>query len=207
MTDRRDQDPVDRAISHAEPDDLQYLVHHTRLPHTWASLLIDRAIRAIGGTVSWVWLLLVAVIMLNVTMRYVFGEGRIEFEEIQWHIYSVGFLIGLSYCLESDDHVRVDLLYERFELKTKAWLELFGILFFLVPFLIVVFVFAIPFVSYSISINEVSEAPGGLPLRWAIKAVLPLGFALLGLATLSRLLRVSAYLFNLPPPKAMPRAE
>ncbi len=207
MTDRKDLDPEERAISHSEPDDLQYVVHHTQLPQTSLSLGIDGFIRRLGSWISWIWMLLVAVIVLNVTMRYVFGEGRIEFEEIQWHIYSIGFLIGLAYCLEADDHVRVDLLYERFRPKTKAWVELFGILFFLIPFIVLVCVFAVPFVSYSLSINEVSEAPGGLPLRWLIKSFLLIGFLLLGIATLSRLLRVTAFLFGLPRPRYAPKAR
>ena len=174
--------------------------HHSELPHTSFSRTFDAVIRRIGSAISWIWLVLVAVIVLNVTLRYVFGEGRIEFEEIQWHIYSFGFLIGLSYCLESDDHVRVDVLYDKFGLTTKAWVEFLGILLFLCPFIILVIWFAVPFVAYSASINEISEAPGGLPGRWAIKSVLLIGFILLLGATVSRLSRASAYLFGTPSP-------
>lgn len=104
-----------------EHDLLHELVHHAELPHTRFSSLVDRLIRGMGASISWIWLLLVAIIISNVTLRYLFGEGRIEFEEIQWHLYAIGFLLGLSYCMESDDHVRVDVLYERFSLRTKAW--------------------------------------------------------------------------------------
>ena len=190
-----DLDP-DAALQ--EHDLIHELIHHAELPHTRFSLAVDRAVRRIGAWASWLWLLLVAVIVLNVSMRYLAGEGRIEFEEIQWHIYAVGFLLGLAYCLESDDHVRVDVVYERFGLVTKAWVELFGILIFLLPFIALVIWYAVPFVAYSLAINEISESPGGLPARWAIKAALPLGFGLLALATLSRLSRVSALLFGWP---------
>jgi len=84
--------------------------------------------------------------------------------------------------------------------------ELLGILAFLIPFILLVFVYAIPFVTYSISINEISEAPGGLPLRWLIKSVLVIGFLLLAIATLSRLLRVTACLFGRPAPVAAPES-
>ena len=188
-------------------DPLHELVHHAELPRTNFSQRIDSAIRRLGSWISWVWLLLVGVIVLNVTMRYVLGEGRIEFEEIQWHIYALGFLLGLAYCLESDDHVRVDVIYERFGMTTKAWVELFGIVFFLLPFLVLVIWYAVPFVTYSISINEISEAPGGLPARWAIKSVLLIGFVLLFVAVLSRLTRVTAYLFGHPRPLADRRDE
>lgn len=207
MTEQGPVAPDERAVSHREPDDLQYLVHHAQLPHTAASLALDRIIRAVGSGISWIWLVLIGVIMLNVTMRYAFGEGRIEFEEIQWHLYSIGFLIGLAYCLEADDHVRVDVVYERLSLKAKAWFELLGILLFLIPFIVLVVVFAIPFITYSISINEVSEAPGGLPLRWAIKTILLIGFVLLGVAALSRLSRVTAYLFGMPAPRPVAKPE
>lgn len=178
-----------------------------QLPHTALSLGFDRAVRAIGSAVSWIWMVLLLVVVGNVVMRYVFGQGRIEFEEIQWHLYSVGFLIGLSYALEADDHVRIDLLYERFGLKTKAWVEFLGILIFLIPFIVVVIVYAIPFLTYSIRINEVSEAPGGLPARWAIKSVLLIGFILLAVATLSRLSRCTAYLFGAPSAKPVAGKE
>ena len=83
------------------------------LPHTRLSASIEHLILKLGDGVSWIWLLLLAVIVLNVIMRYVFSEGRIEFEEIQWHLYAVGFLIGLSYGVVNDSHIRVDVLREK----------------------------------------------------------------------------------------------
>ena len=97
------------------------------------------------------------------------------------------------------------MLYVKFGLTAKAWVEFLGILVFLIPFIILVIWFAAPFVAYSASINEISEAPGGLPGRWAIKAVLPIGFILLLAATLSRLSRASAFLFGAPRP--LPRQD
>ena len=190
------------AIPHDEADNIHLLEHHTVLPHTRLSDGLDRFIRGIGSLVSWGWLLLIGVIVLNVTMRYLFGQGRIELEEIQWHIYAVGFLVGMSYVIECDDHVRVDLLHARFSLKTQAWVELAGMLFFLLPFVGLVLYFSIPFIANSYAIGEVSQAPGGLPYRWAIRAMLFIGFALMVVAIFSRLLRVSALLFGYPLPIA-----
>jgi TRAP-type mannitol/chloroaromatic compound transport system permease small subunit len=144
---------------------------------------------------------LLAVIVLNVTLRYVFGEGRIEFEELQWHLYSLGFLTGLSYGMVSDDHVRVDFLHERFSRRLQCWIELYGILLLLLPFIALMLIYTVPFISHSYSIGEVSSAPGGLPYRWAIKSALFGGFALLAVAATSRLLRVWCYLTT-PPPTA-----
>lgn len=168
------------------------------LPNTGFSRAVDPWLVGIGRCASWLWLLLLAVIVLNVVLRYAFGEGRIEFEEIQWHIYATGFLLGLGPALKDDAHVRVDVLHERFGPTLKAWLELYGIILLLLPFIALMLIFAVPFVAASHALGEVSVSPGGLPYRWAIKAMLPLGFALLLLAALSRLTKVWAYLFRNP---------
>ena len=168
------------------------------LPRTSLSVLLDRGVAKVGDVVSWLWLLLVGIIVVNVTMRYLFGEGRIEFEELQWHLYAVGFLIGLSYCVVSDTHVRVDVLHAGFPLRKKAWIELFGILLFLLPFIVLVVHYAVPFVLRSWEVGEISDAPGGLPYRWAIKSFLFFGFVLLLVAAVARLSRVTSYLFRFP---------
>lgn len=156
---------------------------------------MDPWLERLGRCASWLWLLLLIVIVANVVLRYAFGQGRVEFEEIQWHLYATGFLLGLSYAFKDDAHIRVDLMHERFGPTLRAWIELYGILLLLLPFIAVVLVFSIPFVAASHRLGEVSPSPGGLPYRWAVKAVLPLGFGFLLLAALSRLTRVWAYLF------------
>jgi len=195
MSDPRDIRPA------AAPRDVPFLavdalVHRAALPHTRVSNVLDAAIRRIGGWVSWVWLALLAVIVANVTLRYAFSLGRVEFEELQWHLYAVGFLCGLSYALESDAHIRVDALRERLTPRTQAWIELYGILLLLFPFIALVAIYAVPFVADAFAHSEVSQSPGGLPLRWLIKLALPLGFVLLAVAGFSRLLRVWALLFG-----------
>jgi TRAP-type mannitol/chloroaromatic compound transport system permease small subunit len=176
--------------------DIEHLIHHIELPHTRLSSVLDAIVRGIGNTVSWIWVVLVAVIVVNVTLRYVFGEGRIEFEELQWHLYAIGFLIGLSYCIQNDSHIRIDIFQEHFRPRTKAWIELFGILIFLIPYTAVVLVYAPPFIEYSIRTNEVYSAPGGLPYRWAIKSVMFLAYLLILTAAVSRLSRACALLFG-----------
>ena len=165
------------------------------LPHTPLSKIIDPIIGRIGELVSWLWLVLLVVIVLNVTLRYFFGEGRVEFEEVQWHLYSIGFLFGLSYAYASDSHIRVDVLRGWFHPRINAWIELYGIVFLLLPLIALVLIFGTPFVLSSFQLGEVSQAPGGLAYRWAIKAALPVGFSLLLVSTVSRLSRVWAFLF------------
>lgn len=169
-----------------------------RLPDTSASLWIEKLITKIGDAVSWIWLLLLFIIVLNVVMRYLFGLGRIEFEEIQWHLYAVGFLLGLSYASVSDAHIRVDVVREKLPVQLQAWIELYGILLLLLPFIALVLYASVPFIAYSFSTNEISEAPGGLPFRWIIKSFLAIGFAILLLATLARLSRLWCFLFGWP---------
>lgn len=164
-------------------------------PETRFSRVVDDMLIRIGRTLSWIWLVLLAVIMINVVLRYFFAEGRIELEELQWHLYSVGFLAGMSYAYQADVHVRVDVLHERWSERTQAWIELYGILLLLFPFIAIIVIYGIPFVQSSLVLNEVSSSPGGLPFRWLIKGTLPLGFALLALAALARLTRVWTFLF------------
>ena len=169
-----------------------------QLPETRLSRAIDPWLIRIGNAISWIWLALLAVIVVNVLLRYVFDQGRIEFEEIQWHLYSIGFLLGLGYAYQSDDHIRVDVLHERLRPRTRAWIELYGTLLLLLPFIAVVVIFSVPFVAQSFESGEISSSPGGLPFRWAIKAFLPLGFVVLLAAVASRLSRVWLYLFGDP---------
>jgi TRAP-type mannitol/chloroaromatic compound transport system permease small subunit len=168
------------------------------LPQTPYSRAIDGALARFDDWLGWIWLVLLVVIVANVILRYAFGEGRIEFEEIQWHLYATGMLLGLASCYADDAHIRVDVLQERFTARTRAWVELYGILLLLLPFIALILIYSVPFVLHSFETAEVSVAPGGLPMRWLIKAVLPLGFLLLLLAVTARLSRVWACLFGPP---------
>lgn len=166
------------------------------LPHTSFSRVVDRVIAGIGEASSWLWALLLSVIVINVISRHVLGFGRIEFEELQWHIYSAGFLIALSFGLQADSHIRVDVLRERLSPRMQAWIELYGLILLLLPFILFVLIYAIPFVINSFLAAEISSSPGGLPYRWLIKSMMLVGFLLLLIAAFSRLTRVWSFLFR-----------
>lgn len=168
---------------------------HADLPGTRFSNAVDPFITRIGNAVSWIWIVLLGVIVINVFMRYALGEGRIEFEEIQWHLYSIGFMIGLGYAVVHDAHIRVDIVHERLSPLARAWIDLYGILLLVLPFVVLMLIYAVPFIADSFVTSETSPSPGGLPYRWLIKSMLFIGFALLGLAAVSRLTRLWAYLF------------
>ena len=176
------------------------LTHHLHLPTTTASLFIDRLLDRIGSWFSWLWLAVMVVILLSVVMRYAFGQGSIMLEEITWHIYGAAWLIGLSYALVHDDHVRVDVFHERFSPRTKAWVEFIGILFLLMPFLVIFFWDALSYFWEAYALNERSQAPDRLPARWVLKFFLPLSLFLLLTGAIARLLKCTAQLFGRPAP-------
>jgi len=150
---------------------------------------IDRLIQRITLSIGWCYVLLVLVIILQVTLRKGFSHGLIALEELQWHLYAIGVMFGLSYAQTTDAHIRVDLFHCRFKTRSKRLIEIIGILCLLLPFITVIFLHSLDFLYDSYRINESSSAPSGLPWRWLIKAVIPASFALLALAVLSRLYR------------------
>lgn len=158
------------------------------------SRAIDTVVGKIGDAFSWLWLVLLAVIIGNVILRYVFSQGMIELEELQWYIYAAAWLVGLSYTFISDGHVRVDVLQERLSLRARMVLEFLGLSLLFLPFVLFVISYTIPFVELSWQTNESSTSANGLPARWLIKACLLFSFVLLLLVGFARLLRVLATL-------------
>lgn len=151
---------------------------------------LDGLIKAIGHVVMWTNVVLIAVIMLQVVLRYGFGRGLVMLEELQWHLYAIGIMFGASYAQVLDDHIRVDIIHARLSEKWKMRWDLFGIVFLLLPFIFVIFEQSLVFTAESFRVGESSDAPLGLPLRWAIKSVIPISFALLAVAAISRAVRI-----------------
>jgi TRAP-type mannitol/chloroaromatic compound transport system permease small subunit len=108
-------------------------------------------------------------------------------QELEWHIFAVLFLMGASYTLLKDSHVRVDLFYSTFTTKRKAWINLIGTVVFLIPFVLLVIYSSHNYVMSSFSFSESSPDPGGLPARYALKAFIPLSFTFLLLQSISLL--------------------
>lgn len=115
-------------------------------------------------------------VFYDVVMRYLFNDVSIGMQELEWHLYASVFLLGVSYALRHDGHVRVDLIYERQSVNTKAWIDLLGSLLFLLPFTLLVCYYGVDFVRESFELGEQSGDPGGLPYRWLIKSMIPFGF-------------------------------
>jgi TRAP-type mannitol/chloroaromatic compound transport system permease small subunit len=164
------------------------------LPVTAFSRIADRIIGWAGEAASWLWTALMLLIVAQVVLRYVFSIGSIKMEEMQWHLFAVGFMLGLAFTEIAERHVRIDVAAEHWPQRRRLWVELIGITVFLLPMCGIILWFAIPFVATSWQLNEVSAAPDGLPFRWLLKSFVISSFALLGLAGLSRLSRVMAAL-------------
>jgi TRAP-type mannitol/chloroaromatic compound transport system permease small subunit len=140
---------------------------------------IDTMNEWIGRGVSWVTLALVLVVFIDVVMRYLFNTSFVFTQELEWHLFGFIFLIGAGYTLLKDGHVRVDIIYQRLGLKGRAWINLFGVLLFLIPGCLMVISTSWKFAVNSFAMLEGSPDPGGIPLRFIIKGCIPLGFTLL----------------------------
>lgn len=172
--------------------------HGLIFPRTWPSDMIEKLLGSLSFVLNTIWIVLMVVIVLNVTMRYGLRVNYVWIEEVQWHMYAVGFMFGIGYALMHDAHVRVDVVAANFRLTTRAWIELLAIVLIILPMCWLIISYAIPFVETSYRRGERSSAPGGLGNRWMIKGVIVLAFAYIGLAAFARLLRVSSHLFNFP---------
>jgi TRAP-type mannitol/chloroaromatic compound transport system permease small subunit len=160
------------------------------LPTTAFSRRVDRLIGWVGEAASLLWPVLVAVIVVQVVARYAFGQGSIAMEELQWHLYAIGFMLGISFTEVHERNVRIDVLAEKFAPRTRLWIELGGIVGMLLTFSLASLWFALPYFWTSFQLAEVSAAAGGLPYRWFLKSFIVTAFALLALAGLGRLTRV-----------------
>ena len=140
---------------------------------------IDGINEKVGRMVAWVSLGLVVVIFVDVTMRYIFNTSFVFTQELEWHLFAFIFLIGAGFTLLYDGHVRVDIFYQRLGFKGKAWVNLGGVLLFLIPGCIMVIATSWKFTMNSFAILEGSPDPGGIPLRFIVKGCIPVGFFLL----------------------------
>lgn len=168
------------------------------LPQNKLSYWLEKALVAIGEASAWIWLLVLAVVLTNVFSRFVMSRGSIALEELSWHLFGAALMLALAYAVVRDDHVRVDVLREKFTLRTQAIIELLAILILALPIVLLMVDALIPFAYQAFIYDERSQAPSGLPHRFIFKSVLPLGLTMVALALLSRATRCSTLLFNFP---------
>lgn len=164
-----------------------------------ALLAISRGIDAInlrvGKAVSWVTLLVVIVSAGNAIVRKVFHTSSNAWLEMQWYMFGAMFLLTAGYTLLKNDHVRVDILASRLSHRKQVWIEIFGVLFFLMPACLLIMYLSWPVFMDSYLTNEHSSNSGGL-IRWPVKLLIPVGFALLVLAGFSHLIKCVGFLLG-----------
>ena len=152
------------------------------------SRAIDTLLERLGRIGAFALLGLTIVVMFDVVTRRFMNIGSTQLQEAEWHLHTILIMLFLGLTYVKNGHVRIDLVRERLSERKKAWIELLGCLFLLMPFCIIVGYFATRFAWTSYIRHEVSQSVDGLPYRFAIKAMLPLGIYLLALAGLSRMI-------------------
>lgn len=166
-------------------------------PETYGDNLAGRIARFFEAIVEWagriMMLLVFAIVMLvstNVILRYLFAIGPVSLQELEWHLMVPVALIGCAYTLRHHGHVRVDIFYDGFSGRTRAVVNLLSSVGLLVTSVLVVWL-SLKFVYQAYAIGEGSPDPGGLPYRFIIKAMIPLGFGLLALQAVAHIILYS----------------
>ena len=157
------------------------------------SRLIDAVNDVIGRWAKWLILLAVLVCAGNAIIRYTFSISSSAWLEMQWYMFAAVFLLGAPYALRKDEHVRIDVVAGRFSERTQVWIDIFGILLFLLPISLIILWLSIPYFWLSFVGHEMSGNAGGL-IRWPAKFLIVAGFFLLILQGLSELIKRFAYL-------------
>ncbi|MEA2992659.1 MAG: hypothetical protein QOD40_1579 [Alphaproteobacteria bacterium] len=160
------------------------------------SAYIDRLNDKFGVVATWLVLIACLVSAGNAASRYLFSESSNGWLEVQWYMFAGMVLLGGPYTLKMNEHVRVDLLYSAISERRRLWIDILGGFLFLLPFCAILIYFTWPWFIESWRINEASSNAGGL-IRWPVKLVLPLGFALMALQGLSEIIKRVAALRRL----------
>jgi len=154
---------------------------------------IDRLNEFVGRWLAWLVLVAVLISAANAAVRKAFDMSSNAFLEIQWYLFAAVFLVAAGYTLLRQEHVKIDIVLHQFSRPTQVKVEIFGIVVFLLPFVYAVIDLVWPLVTRAYFSGEMSSNAGGL-IRWPVFAMVPLGFALLGLQALSELVKRVAFL-------------
>jgi TRAP-type mannitol/chloroaromatic compound transport system permease small subunit len=139
---------------------------------------IERFTDLTGRATSWLALVIVVLMATNVLLRYLFSYGTVWAQELEWHLLAPLILFGMSYALLHGEHVRVDVLYANFSPRKKLYVDLLSAALSVAISVIIIWL-SLKYVQQSYVIGEQSSDPGGLPYRWALKSLIPLGFIFL----------------------------
>jgi len=150
---------------------------------------IERLTDALGRATSWLALVIVVLMATNVLLRYGFSYGTVWAQELEWHLLAPLILFGMSYAMLHGEHVRVDVLYDKFSERTKLRIELASQVICILVSAVIIWL-SLKYVEQAYVVDEQSPDPGGLTHRWVLKALIPLGFAFLILQCVASILAV-----------------
>ncbi len=150
----------------------------------------------IGKAVSGLNVLLIVIVCVDVVARYAFKHSSAAFYELEWHIFSMIFLMGAGWTLRHDQHVRVDILYAKANPHLQALLDIIGVVLLLIPFSLTLIVTALPYALVAFQTSEGSPDTGGLPCRWIIKSAIVIGAGLILLQGLAMLFEKTLFLIG-----------
>ncbi|MEW6766384.1 MAG: TRAP transporter small permease subunit [Pseudomonadota bacterium] len=156
---------------------------------------LDRGIEGIGRVSAWLTLLLVLLVAGNVLARYFFHLSSVATQELEWHLLALLAMLGSLYTLQQNEHVRVDLFYQRYGHRARLALNLGTALLVIVPMALWIGWLSLDYVMQAYRSGEISPDPGGLPYRYLIKSVIPIGFVLIALQGLAMAMRDGLALF------------
>jgi len=157
------------------------------------SRLIDAINDRFGVLANWMVLLACLISAGNAMSRYAFDLSSNAWLEIQWYLFAGIVMLGASHTLRKNEHVRVDIIYTHLSERGKEWLDMIGTAVFLVPSMLVIAYYSWPFFMQSWSVQEISGNAGGL-IRWPVKILVPIGFALVALQGVSEIIKRAAAL-------------
>ncbi len=160
------------------------------------SAAVDWFNEHIGKICDWLVLLACVVSAGNAMVRYAYDSSSNAWLEIQWYMFAVIIMFGAAYTLKKNEHVRVDIVYMMLSERQQIWVDIIGIVLFLMPACVLLAWLSWPFFMQSWAVGEHSSNAGGL-LRWPIKLVMPVGFALLAMQGISELIKRVAALEGL----------
>lgn len=162
------------------------------------STLIDALTERVGKSIIWLVLIVTLISAGNALMRYTINYSSNAFLEIQWYLFGMIFLLGSGYTLMRNEHVRIDLISGKFSKRGQTWIDIFGIIFFLMPMAITVMYLSWPIFLLALQNNEQSNNAGGLSV-WPARLMIPVGFFLLILQGFSELIKRVGFLRGLCP--------
>ncbi|HEV2603616.1 MAG TPA: TRAP transporter small permease subunit [Microvirga sp.] len=152
------------------------------------SRTIDYLNERIGKITAWAIVVAVLVSAINAIIRKVFGASSNAWLELQWYLFGAVFMLCASWTLKANEHIRIDIISNKLTKRGRDWVDIFGHLLFLLPFVVVMIYLSFPFFIRSYQSGEISTNAGGL-IIWPAKALILIGFILLGFQWLSELIK------------------